>query len=484
MLRRRIFLLLLLFADVFAYPTEIPDAGSGFFDPEFGLTFSGDRLDEETQDSQREAAMTKLQQMFGIPEPSDRSGRHKIPPQFMLELYNTIADPSGVTRGRNPYNAKVVRSFIERDSSMSHYYLFNISGLETNESVLEAELHLYRKRTPLKAMHPAILSSPYYLIRVYQVLDEHQLDTPDLHKLLNVHYVGAHASGWQVFNVKQAVLSWLSGAPNLGLLVTASNLFGDDAAVNFCRRNDYHHSKQPILVLFDDDGKEASTGETITPHYYKYSNNLEEETSEEADAAYKDRKASLEEEESEDERSRGRREASSSKKGQKFVSKTKKLPGALSSMDIYERAMHRKRLNRLTNTARDATSSTSDSTLKRRRSRSASAESNDDTTQCARHKLYIDFEEVGWNDYIISPKGYSAYHCRGHCNFPLSQGQHPTNHATVQSLVHMLRNGKDVDQPCCVPTKLLSISVLYFDNFDNIILKRYQDMVATRCGCH
>jgi hypothetical protein len=39
---------------------------------------------------------------------------HEAPPQFMTDLYNNIVDESGVTRGRNPYNAKVVRSFIER----------------------------------------------------------------------------------------------------------------------------------------------------------------------------------------------------------------------------------------------------------------------------------------------------------------------------------------------------------------------------------
>lgn len=41
-----------------------------------------------------------------------------MPPQFMVELYNNVADPSGVTRGRNPYNAKVVRSFIERGKNV------------------------------------------------------------------------------------------------------------------------------------------------------------------------------------------------------------------------------------------------------------------------------------------------------------------------------------------------------------------------------
>jgi hypothetical protein len=52
-------------------------------------------------------------QVFGL---SGLGGKHhhEVPPQFMTDLYNNIADESGVTRRRNPYNAKVVRSFIER----------------------------------------------------------------------------------------------------------------------------------------------------------------------------------------------------------------------------------------------------------------------------------------------------------------------------------------------------------------------------------
>lgn len=53
------------------------------------------------------------------------------------------------------------------DTTTSLFYFFNITGLEVNESVLEAELHLYRKRTPLKALHPSILASPYYLVSIY-----------------------------------------------------------------------------------------------------------------------------------------------------------------------------------------------------------------------------------------------------------------------------------------------------------------------------
>ena len=103
---------------------------------------------------------------------------------------------------------------------------------------------------------------------------------------------------------------------------------------------------------------------------------------------------------------------------------------------------------------------------------------------CAKHQLYVDFDEIGWSGWIISPKGYNAYHCKGECPFPLGQSQKPTNHATVQSIVHALKVGKDVSTPCCVPNKLYSISLLYFDDDENVILKQYDDMVAASCGCH
>lgn len=103
---------------------------------------------------------------------------------------------------------------------------------------------------------------------------------------------------------------------------------------------------------------------------------------------------------------------------------------------------------------------------------------------CTRNDMYVDFEDIGWSSWIISPKGYNAYHCTGECPFPLGQSQKPTNHATVQSIVHALRVGKDVSTPCCVPNKLYSISLLYFDDDENVILKQYDDMVAASCGCH
>ncbi|XP_028332696.1 bone morphogenetic protein 2 [Gouania willdenowi] len=106
-------------------------------------------------------------------------------------------------------------------------------------------------------------------------------------------------------------------------------------------------------------------------------------------------------------------------------------------------------------------------------------------TPCQRVPLYVDFDEIGWSGWIISPRGYHANHCKGSCPFPLGGGLSATNHATVLSIVHTLRlSSSVVGAPCCVPDRLESISLLYFDDEENVVLKQYDEMVAMSCGCH
>ncbi|XP_010214377.1 PREDICTED: bone morphogenetic protein 7-like [Tinamus guttatus] len=113
-----------------------------------------------------------------------------------------------------------------------------------------------------------------------------------------------------------------------------------------------------------------------------------------------------------------------------------------------------------------------------------SARSLDRLQPCQRHPLSVDFEEIGWSGWIISPRGYNAYHCKGACPFPLGENMRPTNHATVQSIINALKLSEGVSSPCCVPDKLYSINLLYFDDDENVVLKQYDDMVAGSCGCH
>nr|XP_003226941.2 PREDICTED: bone morphogenetic protein 3-like [Anolis carolinensis] len=38
---------------------------------------------------------------------------------------------------------------------------------------------------------------------------------------------------------------------------------------------------------------------------------------------------------------------------------------------------------------------------------------------CARRYLKVDFADIGWSDWIISPKSFDAYYCSGECQFPI-----------------------------------------------------------------
>jgi len=329
--------------------------------------------------------------------------------------------------------------------------------------------------------------------------------------------------------VKEAVLGWVSGESNLGLLVTASNPFEDEVSVEFSRRNDYHHSKQPILVLFDDDS--SHRGADVATRYYAYENQDDEESREEDGLAYeKDGKSEKNDLESDYGRAehygrqrnggqseevlladrrepkffqrqkrkrdgeparrndsqgkRRRRDAARRRAGGIVPEDRARLPRVLSSMDIYERAMLREKLGQ---TARDRTTRRSIARQHRltrsANDRNATTERENATRECTRHELYVDFRDIGLSSSIIAPAGYSAYQCKGVCEPPLSQDQRPTNHATIQATVHKMGLVEGVERPCCVPTKLLSTSILFYDDNENVVLKVYEDMIADRCGC-
>lgn len=126
-----------------------------------------------------------------------------------------------------------------------------------------------------------------------------------------------------------------------------------------------------------------------------------------------------------------------------------------------------------------------DSVLHTREKRQATLRKNRRKQQhkasCRRHDLYVDFSDVGWNEWIVAPPGYHAFYCHGECPFPLADHLNSTNHAIVQTLVNSVNS--NIPKACCVPTDLSAISLLYLDENGKVILKNYQDMVVEGCGC-
>ncbi|XP_061698648.1 protein DVR-1 [Syngnathoides biaculeatus] len=119
---------------------------------------------------------------------------------------------------------------------------------------------------------------------------------------------------------------------------------------------------------------------------------------------------------------------------------------------------------------------------RRRRSAARASPPVSPSNVCKARRLYVDFKDVGWQDWIIAPQGYVANYCHGECPFPLSDSLNSTNHAILQTLVHSL-DPDGTPQPCCVPVRFSPISMLYYDNNDNVVLRHYQDMVVDECGC-
>lgn len=101
---------------------------------------------------------------------------------------------------------------------------------------------------------------------------------------------------------------------------------------------------------------------------------------------------------------------------------------------------------------------------------------------CKRHELYVDFTEVNWNEWIVAPHGYDAFYCNGDCPFPLAEYLNATNHAIVQTLVNSVEPML-APKPCCVPTELSPIAMLYLDEYELVVLKTYHEMTVEGCGC-
>ena len=113
-----------------------------------------------------------------------------------------------------------------------------------------------------------------------------------------------------------------------------------------------------------------------------------------------------------------------------------------------------------------------------RRKRSAGANNH-----CQKTSLRVNFEDIGWDSWIIAPKEYDAFECKGGCFFPLADDVTPTKHAIVKTLVH-LKFPMKVGKACCVPTKLSPISILYKDDMGVPTLKyHYEGMSVAECGC-
>ncbi|XP_042353892.1 inhibin subunit beta Ab [Plectropomus leopardus] len=105
---------------------------------------------------------------------------------------------------------------------------------------------------------------------------------------------------------------------------------------------------------------------------------------------------------------------------------------------------------------------------------------------CCKRQFYVNFKDIGWNDWIIAPSGYHANYCEGDCPNHMASfsGSSLSFHSTV--INHYRMRGYSPFQnikSCCVPTRLRAMSMLYYNEEQKIIKKDIQNMIVDECGC-
>ncbi|XP_070708930.1 inhibin subunit beta Aa [Pempheris klunzingeri] len=121
-----------------------------------------------------------------------------------------------------------------------------------------------------------------------------------------------------------------------------------------------------------------------------------------------------------------------------------------------------------------------------RRRRKRGLECDGKVRVCCKRQFYVNFKDIGWNDWIIAPPGYHANYCEGECPSHVASitGSTLSFHSTVIS--HYRMRGYSPFQnlrSCCVPTRLRAMSMLYYNEEQKIIKKDIQSMIVEECGC-
>ncbi|XP_017051419.1 uncharacterized protein LOC108095039 [Drosophila ficusphila] len=109
---------------------------------------------------------------------------------------------------------------------------------------------------------------------------------------------------------------------------------------------------------------------------------------------------------------------------------------------------------------------------RRRRNVYMDCTENDHDMRCCRYPLKVNFTSFGWH-FVVAPTSFDAYFCSGDCKVGYLE-QYPHTHLAALTTSAT---------PCCSPTKMSSLSLLYFDDNHNLVLSVIPNMSVEGCSC-
>lgn len=98
---------------------------------------------------------------------------------------------------------------------------------------------------------------------------------------------------------------------------------------------------------------------------------------------------------------------------------------------------------------------------------------------CCKRSYYLNFTDIGWDDWIISPEGTVVAECNGRCSNrrPTAFLDSVTSHGQPASRGRRQRNRQ------CRPTRNSPLVMVYFNESLHVVQRRIPDMIVSSCGC-
>ncbi|KAM4864622.1 growth/differentiation factor 6 [Thomomys bottae] len=378
------------------------------------------------------------------PRPGHR-GPRVVPHEYMLSIYRTysIAEKLGINASffQSSKSANTITSFVDRGlDDLSHTplrrqkYLFDVSTLSDKEELVGAELRLYRQAPAAPRGPPA---GPLH-VQLFPCLSPQPLDARTLDPQ------GAPPAGWEVFDVWQGLRH--QQGRQLCLELRAAWGERDAGASEEGRAGGPQQPPPPPDLRSLGFGRRVRSPQEralLVVFTRSQRKNLFAEMREQQ---------------------LGSAEAASPGVGTEGSwPPPSGAPDAAAAAPWFPSPGRRRRRTAFA-------------------SRHGKRHGKKSRLRCSKKPLHVNFKELGWDDWIIAPLEYEAYHCEGVCDFPLRSHLEPTNHAIIQTLMNSMDPGS-TPPSCCVPTKLTPISILYIDAGNNVVYKQYEDMVVESCGC-
>ncbi|XP_017331945.1 growth/differentiation factor 6-A [Ictalurus punctatus] len=374
-----------------------------------------------------------------------RNGSAVLVPDYMLNLYRTqsqlgrTSSYGSATRARR--RANTVTSFVDQSkdepSAESHQqYIFDLSGLSRTEELVEAELRVLRK-LPSDLEKLQSCAGNLYHLHLYSCSSRGSSGKPLLLTSRTINILDTTLSTWDVFN--------------LGTTLRAHHKVHR-------RTQDSRYVCFSIAVVSD------LTDEVVSPSLIGLGSEGQQKNERALLVAF----------------SRTRRKENLFRE---IREKMKAMHMFDQSAEGHGRPRHRqKRRTVLAGRSGGAGTAGGGGAIGGGGTGGGGKGGGRRRTRCSRKPLHVNFKELGWDDWIIAPLDYDAYHCEGACDFPLRSHLEPTNHAIIQTLMNSM-DPESTPPSCCVPSKLSPISILYIDAGNNVVYKQYEDMVVESCGC-